>query len=442
MNTRRALLITTALVVGLAASGLRPGPAAEVGAAPASNAPAENGAARASGPSAEASPSPLGPGWSRWAGWGEACPLWLAGGDSLPAPPRWEACEGFSPELACRRMTTDWPHGTGTALGVTPRLKVEGGKATLAFNRLAIEGSGSARSYKQWLVADVDGPTRFALGLPYAGDPGCTLVEQPFGGGTAAFAVRGEGGSDTASSKVDGALIVDLASREMRVAFRNDDDEVSSWSAWGPTLVRAIAPARRAELTSGGAARALHDPDRDPEGLPLAGNAPLVGERGEVFFEVGRGLRRALHAFDPATGSRPLVRPPAGDGKGAGNAATDGRDLVWVQGEGDDERGRYQRAFIMASPHTTDPSRLKPHRIAPTPNTSIGTSPLAIGCGRVAQWAPEGLLIVRLRDGASRLLKAPEGRKWGQPLGLTCDELFVTYFEAQATNIARLSALP
>jgi hypothetical protein len=157
-----------------------------------------------------------------------------------------------------------------------------------------------------------------------------------------------------------------------------------------------------------------------------------------VVFEVGDTRTRALLAYH-AGSVRPLLRWPVAEGRGAGNAGSDGHDLVWTEGEDALGDGRYARTWVVSSPHSTDASALRPRRVSADPNPLIGAAPFVVGCGRAAHWAPGGPFVVRLRDGALSVLPRGEGLRWGRPLALTCRELFWTYYRGAEAGIARIA---
>jgi hypothetical protein len=381
---------------------------------------------------ASARPASIDAGWVRFDGWDARCPLWIPADEAaLPSPIRWESCRDLDAGGGCRQMTIDWDRGAPSPIGVSPRLSmVDGESPRIALTRVAVGGTGDARSYKEWIVARADGPVEMAMRQAYPSDPGCTVVEQGVDAETAAFVVRGDGAGPTSRSAVDGLLLARRGSLVPQVGFRDEGPEVSSWAVGAGRVVRSVAPSRRAELFDLRASRRveLHDAARDPERLQLGAAPPRMHEQG-VLFEVGQRKRRAIHAYDEARGAHPLVR---GRQKSAGNVGTDGEQMVWT------ERSSGGEAWIMAAPFTTDPAALDARRVAIDPNPAIGAAPFAVGCGRAGHATPSGPIVVDLRTGAARRLGAVRGVVWGEILGLGCAEVFATYFVGSRANIARL----
>ncbi|HEU4730454.1 MAG TPA: hypothetical protein VFT22_21295 [Kofleriaceae bacterium] len=390
-------------------------------------------------------------GWTRWTGAGERCPLWLPDSPAaLPPPPSWAPCDALGPGVrGCRSLVLDWTPGDPPALGAAPSMAVDAdGRALVSYNKLAIR-AGDPGSYKQWVVAYVDGPVLAAVVQPWTTAPACTLVESGVGEGVAAWSVRATGSPAEAPAgagaraAIDALLVAPLGGDHAapRVVVRDATATVSTWAVGAAAAVRSISPARRAELydPDGRLRRVLHDPAADPDHLPLAGN-PVRVQGADVLFEVGDARERAIMAYDPDGGVMPLVRFPAGSGRGAGNLGSDGQILVWTQGEGPLGDGRYRETTIQAAPYTTRAAALEPHRVAIDPNPLIGAAPFVVGCGRAAHAMRGGAAVVELATGrVSTLPPPPSGVSWGRPLALTCEELFITYFVGARAGIARLS---
>ncbi|MCL2825399.1 MAG: hypothetical protein FWD57_15515 [Polyangiaceae bacterium] len=163
----------------------------------------------------------------------------------------------------------------------------------------------------------------------------------------------------------------------------------------------------------------------------------------------------ALLRWTEQDGTKTLVGFPGDKTKGATNSATDGKDLVWVQGEDrEPDDKHFPTRWIMTSKYSTDPSQIEPRRVIPWAQKPIVSSyPPQTGCGFAAfQYLPEaleeqGLLIVRLSDGVSwhlpNVLKTyPDGTPfssgWGPPIAVTCDEVFAVHRGTTRYNIWRV----
>jgi len=175
---------------------------------------------------------------------------------------------------------------------------------------------------------------------------------------------------------------------------------------------------------------------------------------------IGRNLLFALEAnpsyrvkiWTEQNGTQTLVGHSGDDSMGWANPGSDGKDLVWIQGEGrkpDDEY--FPTRWIMTSKFSTNPADIKPRRMIPWPTRSISTqiTPPSVGCGYGAfrydiGWpsaTETGIIIVRLSDGVSWVLTSPSlvpPDTWILPLAITCDELFATYTGARMYTIRRV----
>ena len=363
--------------------------------------------------------------------WSAACPVEIVNPDRA-SPIVWRDCPGAQ---GCREMAADGSH-EGSAFGMTPRFFVDR-DPVLVFSRLALHRS--EESTKEWIVADADGPVRFAMRQRFNGEPRCTMVEESASPENIGFVARGDGESPLRTSPVDGLLVVAPGAPAPRVTFRNADAEVSGWTVRQGRIVRVVAPSGRIELLhpDGSLERVLHDPEADPDGLPAAGNAPVtMGDR--ILFEIGRGRGRAVMVFDHERGAHALLRWPISDEHGAGNVGTDGQWLVWTEGRARGGDGLYARMQVMAARVPAAGAPLEPHVVADDPNRTIGAAPFVVGCGRAAHETPDGPLVVDLERGTTWSPSPREGIRWGRPIGLTCDELWMTTFRDAEANIARV----
>ena len=137
--------------------------------------------------------------------------------------------------------------------------------------------------------------------------------------------------------------------------------------------------------------------------------------------------------------------PPAQD-RGAAQPASDGEDLVWVEGQHRGTDGRFTDRWVMTSKFSTDPAKISPRRLCSWPEHTIGSNMKApvVGCGYAAFFLTDednpttplnkgSLLIVRLSDGRWWELRPPGNDSWGFPIALTCTEVFAQ-FSGSAPN--------
>jgi len=138
--------------------------------------------------------------------------------------------------------------------------------------------------------------------------------------------------------------------------------------------------------------------------------------------------------------------------RGAGSPGSDGKDLVWVEGEGrDDDSVRFPDLWIMTSKYSSDPAEIKPRRLNRwLPSYIAGGNPV-VGCGYAAfryaigttNTTAAGLHIIRLSDGWSWTLPspsppAPPPDGWNVPTAITCDEVFARYKGGSLETIRRV----
>jgi len=139
-------------------------------------------------------------------------------------------------------------------------------------------------------------------------------------------------------------------------------------------------------------------------------------------------------------GTRLLIGFGSDYSKGAGYPGSDGKDLVWIQGEGrDDDSVRFPEAWVMTSKFSTNTSEIQPRRLTRWPQSHVSAGvPPQVGCGFASflyvlgfpQATGAGLLIVRLSDGVAWVLASPSistGDTWSEPIAITCNEVFARY---------------
>jgi len=139
-------------------------------------------------------------------------------------------------------------------------------------------------------------------------------------------------------------------------------------------------------------------------------------------------------------GTRVLIGFGSDYSKGAGYPGSDGKDLVWLQGENrDDDSVRFPVAWVMTSKFSTNASEIQPRKLTRWPQSHVSaTDPAQVGCGHAAlsysvgwpKGTEAGMLIVRLSDGVSWKLVSPSpptGHMWVEPIAITCNEVFARY---------------
>jgi hypothetical protein len=391
-----------------------------------------------------ATPADVPAGWIKYPIFGCKYPIYRPPNHAaLPSGISWEECTDLGPDpYTCRQLVVDWPNSEKPLGGIPTAHVTPDGRVLLQLRKLQTfyEPSGKAFSLMA-LVLEADGPVHQAF----------WISKLPVEATTFTLSMGGLS-----------------ASR-------------STWYA-----VEFLTTPSAREATLGGAVDLLEPPVLAdyPEGDPDGGLA-LPGETfyalrgsglqirrwdGESFGKVYQGLDvgsvtwiGSSAIWDPNTiellqiwawteekGAVPLISFGNSDfTRGVSNAVTDGKDLVWLQGEERDISVSeiFPKRSVMTSKFTTDPSLIQAKRLRSWEAPSIWTTsrPNAIGCGYAAlESVPADLdyrvVIVRLSDGVSWTLKSPADRHWtwGKPVAVTCDEVFVTWGKDGASNLRRV----
>lgn len=379
--------------------------------------------------------------WERFTGYCD-CPIWVPGQKGkLPDPVEWEPCPSPGPaNSTCKRMKTPWTKTTALSISIFPKFWFDAkqNRALLQFGRIYIDDHKESKKRLR-LVADADGAI---LNAYFESSFNCALSDQSIEGGR--YALRITPPSPPSPSQLEGALAGEVGKppdtalqypvEDLFANYQVSSDWLLRWGKlltgrpWGSTDVVTI-----------------WKPGQDPEGEPPFS----VRARGQaVFWEVGGLKKHGVVAWTQASGQQNLIRWIGDYTQGAGNFNTDGVDMVWTHGEGkapNDES--YPKLSVMTAPFTTDPAarKAKEKRLRSDPG-QLAVFPFGIGCGYAArEYATSDsteLLVVRLSDGVSWIVKAPPfstGVQFMSVLGLTCDEVFVqVQFPDEVNAIVRM----
>jgi hypothetical protein len=270
-------------------------------------------------------------------------------------------------------------------------------------------------------------------------DPGCLLLQEEFRDGKYIYSVSGHDaqGSEAASPH-EGALGGSLGDLAPTMLQRFEDEQRYAWRISDELVVRGASNSQvyampwtmdNEMLVTSGAV--------DQEGL-TASQVSVMGNA--VFWVTATLVRHGINVWQAAPGARPFVRFLGDFTQGAGDLGTDGVDLVWTYGEGEQPNDTvYPERSIMTAPFTADPAQLQPRRLRSQPFPKVGASKYAVGCGYAAhQGTGNNTLVVRLSDGVSWLIDD----EWPdfQPqvaIGLTCTDVFILGKYGTQWNIAR-----
>jgi hypothetical protein len=396
-------------------------------------------------------PSDLANGWEPYSVFGCRYGFYVPKAlEHLPAPLKWEECTDVGPDpYTCRQLTVDWPTIEPEYVGGIPAATREAdGRVVLQLRRIQsyLDTAQKKRIDMLAMVAEADGPVRQAI----------------WGKGLAA---QGAGASITQSSVSSGRSTWYLQERGASAEFVR-------WAAIGgrdtdlrPQLLfdrdLTIDPAGGATAVTGASLWAertrqlrVHGWDGVDHGTVWSGGADLGAVRWSgdtLLWSAESAASSELWSFNLASGAQKLVSFGADVTRGAGNLATDGEVLVWLQGEGrtgDAGGGRtYPTRSVMVAPFETAPENLRPRRLRSwlPPSIATGLAPAAVGCGfaafsHVPRELTEELFIVRLSDGVAWILRSPADRHWvwGYPVAVTCTEVFVTWGRLGINHLRRL----
>jgi hypothetical protein len=213
------------------------------------------------------------------------------------------------------------------------------------------------------------------------------------------------------------------------VVFRPDDPtEASAWFISDRWVIRLVAGKHLAYDWAFQQRHTVYDAAGD---LPPF-DATVVGE--DVFSEVSTSNYCGVLSWNLEHGSRPLLRWYDDPTHGAGNFDTDGKDMVWTYSAGPKGCGvDASNPEVWTAPYTADPAVLQATaRRVRKDKGGMSAYPHAVGFGHAMRTVgTSGLFVTRLSDGRATFLQDfPDGNKfaWGDVLGFTEDELFVTIY--------------
>jgi hypothetical protein len=315
------------------------------------------------------------------------------------------------------------------------------GSPLLAFERGFIGGSPFV-SYH--LVAEPDGPVRNAILTVDGG--GCAFMHKAVSGSSYGYSVLGDKWTGSIfDATMEGFLGGRIGQATPTTVKKIPVDPMvgASWTVSDHWVVQEKFDrvAYSWDLTE---SHVAYSPKDDPG--YAAGHTTTWGK--EIFVQVGGLESSGIVTWNVEQGMRPLLRWPGDHTRGAAGWGTDGTDMVWWYGEGKQPgEEKYPKNSVMTAPFTTDAAVA--HATAKRLRSDIGGMsqiPYAVGCGYAVRTtvkaAPlnKALLVVRLSDGAGWVLpgQGGAGLLWHEPLGVTCDEVFLEAGFNYSMRIVRL----
>jgi hypothetical protein len=243
----------------------------------------------------------------------------------------------------------------------------------------------------------------------------CTAGKSSLGGGRYAYHLL------QANAFINGGTLGGLVTDLVPTALLHFQDGTVHDSVAGQPGLVDMATMRLYPWSGGGTFQTVTT-------FPAGGTAFEAFFSGNAFFWVeGTVAQSRLRVWTAAAGASDLVSYGTDTSRGAVDLGGDGRDLVWLYGEGrTDPAGSFPTIAVMTSPFTADPQQLAPRRLRSEEEQYFGTATFVVGCGYAARQLPEGIRLVRLVDGASWLLPGDPTQtwQWASPFALTCTELF------------------
>jgi hypothetical protein len=391
-------------------------------------------------------PEGVPPDWEEYTDWSCNCRFYVPGQKgTMPPPIEWEPCSADAGVPGCRQMKCSWsPLGCAAFGGLDSMYCTDPatGGPLLGFTRGLLEGVAGRNVF---LIAEPDGPVRFAIVELHAGEMGCAL--RPFSLNEGRFSMDPYDNTPDPPLEYlnEGVIASVVDDRHPPVLMRWHGARVTAVSAdW---LVEATLPEILAHDWGLSTTRLVYSSGTDPDHLPPH-DPVLVGP--DIFLTVAGGGVSYVMSFNPTDGTRPLLRWQGDYTRGASNFGTDGHDMVWTYGEGRPPGGwyhEYASYSTMTAPYSTDPAVVQAtaRKLRSEPNGQlVGTDERwVVGCGYAAHHARRAnlLMIARLSDGAMWAIPDPQvgAYMWGATLGVTCDEVFVgVFFRPNGGTIARI----
>ncbi len=365
-------------------------------------------------------------GWVLDKSFSECCGFYVPPSkDLLPPPIEWEPCPAramavLPPGAKCKAVKVTWdppkdlPGATGQGY-----VDLNTGKVIMMTSRILGPG------YPMMVTAEADGPVLSALFV--GGTKACRVSD-----GTQAIADSRWGLEIYEPNQFNtiGFMGADSLTFRPTVVGHVDAGQQHSVSA-GTAGLLDIDPLDRMWLydlsrpDAGPALIASAAQDQQLQAIPnfFADDIAWIAE-GSVSMKV-----RLYHAgktvnFIDYSGVDPE--------HGAGCLGGDGKDMVWVEGFGLENAGRYKKADYFTSPYTTDPSKLQPRRLRSDSYRVLDTVTTVVGCGYAVRRESRSVRIIRLVDGVSWVLPFSDidagfddSINWQRPFAVTCSEVFI-----------------
>jgi hypothetical protein len=362
-------------------------------------------------------PAGLPDGWVPMRAFDDACGFYSPSSkDLFPAPIAWEPCPAsVNPAgLSCRLMG---PNPSGKGSGSADAISItEDGRALISTYRTAIPNFQGG----YWIIAEADGPVHNALvGSSLSA---CTLAFASIF--RRSYVVRVYVYQQTQGG---GFFAGDVDSLAPRIVAPLKGGSSHSMYA-GPFSILDLTSAFTFEQYAWDDGHRLPDLWSAAQDNGLDQGIPIPTD-GALFWPADNASYQKMKVHTPKDGVQDFLTAGATITHGYGDLGTDGKDLVWVEAQGRKAvTDPFDTYTIMTAPFTSSPSAVQPRRVRSETGPAFGTSGFVVGCGHSARTNGTHTRVVRLSDGRSWLLPSTAGASWiwGNPLALTCDELFAS----------------
>jgi hypothetical protein len=364
--------------------------------------------------------------WESFTGYSCDCPVYIPGENGTPPPPiEWEPCPEEGPQdVDCRVMKLEAEGVTFDVATAYTRFSMDpSGIPLLQFARLKPNGDGRL---PMQVVAEVDGQVRNAFLLVREAISPYAAISEALSGNRYAIRMKSDD-VNTVQGLIAGS--VGEPYPDYVTKLNNGTALPSNWDVSDQWILRKSS---KYTVTGwdGLNPQLVYDPAQDPDGVPAHASHIIVGD---IFFNVSGGAYSGTMSWTTADGLQPLLRWYGDPDRASGNFGTDGTDMVWTSGEGYLGNHTWDNLTIMTAPYTTDP------QVAQASTRRLRTDirpfypwPFRVGCGYASRQSGlddggSALIVVRLSDGWSWFIHGKDPMNYPMmPLGLTCDELFLT----------------
>jgi hypothetical protein len=304
------------------------------------------------------------------------------------------------------------------------------------------------KDYWYEVVADADGPVRSAL---LEAGP-CYTTKSHADQGKVIYRVLDHPSSlEDKSGGAIGGDVDDLRPKVYAMPGYRPSSFLSHEYWVGPrAFVESVGPDRIRSFPSGDVIATIVSAPGDAD-LSYS-NYRWRGD--DLFWRGNSSLRNVVKVWTAAEGVRTLIGHGDDATRSSSGFGTDGVDMVWSEAYGrtNTQVKIYDNYEIWTAKYTAAPVQLEATKRR-LRSEYLGSHPErnTVGCGYTAHkiyppssWGKSGFRLTRLSDGVSWEVTTPDeatiftGLRFGEPLAITCDEIFVLGAVASHFEVARI----